>query len=458
MGKETKKAPAAPKAPSAQPTKTTEIKPGICNPNSYVQGLDPNHQVELEKMMHERFYQDRDAAKKYNMTDEMVNGINEAVAIAMICTFANEVEIAQNPFAIRMRTSQLENIRQLAQNVGVSINMKALPQPEADGIIEIPSTAVEVSEPTKQKLREEATVANAATVDFDPLKIENDEQLTDALKQMMIKKQNLIEKIQCPIAFYRSVLINRAANEEEKKEIENMSEPELFSSMSRFLVSAPLVLTGIGSHMYTVTAGTKSPVCAFITLRNASKSKTTGKPTVSEQTIADYVKIIVNWVCNIRVAENTAKIEALKADIKTLEKNKKANAKGIEDAKAKIETAKSNINHIEEVRGYVNAPSSTVADEWPEKFTEKDSTANRIFGAIANSYYDEYNIKEMKIDGVKHNIQQYIGIITNLFLEAGTHMQNYSEANLVNLEPIVTTTQEEEKPEEKKEENESKKA
>lgn len=441
------KAPKAPAAPATETPKNNVATPatGFTNPATYIQGLDPNHQVDLTKMMHETFRLDPNAAKKYNMADETVAAINEANAIAQVCILANEVTFAQNPFAIRMKESQLKALQQIANTVGVSINLTALPAPDAEGTVEIPSTAVEVSEEAKNTLKEENTVANNTGIELDPTKIENDEQLAEALKKLMFDRKNMIDKIQHPIDFYLSykkIQANKGENKEaDLAAINSMSRAEVFEELAKFLKSAPLVISGVGSHMYTITAGTKSPVPAFCMLRNAAKNRKTGAVELDNQTIADYVRIIVKWVGDLRIEEQNKKIADAQKNIEALSKDEKKNAKAIKEVKEKIETFKNNIAHIGDVMSYVVSPSSETVDNWPAAYAEKDNAAIRIYNGIIQCFYDDIEIKEMKIDGIKHNAHQYMGIVTNLFRAAGNTIQNYSEANLVQLEPIGETTE-----------------
>lgn len=462
------KAPAAPAAPATENKNNVATTPvtGFSNPAAYMQGLDPNHQVDLTKMMHETFRMDPNAAKKYNMTDETVAAINEANAIAQVCILANEVAFAQNPFAIRMKESQLKALQQIASTVGVSINVNALPAPDAEGAIEIPSTAVEVSDETKEKLKEENATADKTGIELDPTKIENDEQLAEALKKLMFDRKNMIEKIQHPIDFflaYKKIQANKSDNKEaELAALNAMTRPQVFEELAKFLGSAPLVISGVGSHMYTITAGTKSPVPAFCMLRNAAKNRKTGAVELDNQTIADYVRIMVKWVGDLRIAEQNNKIADAQKNLNVLSKDKKKNAKAIKEVEEKIETFKNNISHINDVTEYVVNPSSETVDNWPAKYTEKDNASIRIYNGIIQCFYDDIDVKEMKLDGVKHNAHQYIGIVTNLFRAAGNTIQAYSEANLVQLEPMGEAPTEE-KPAETQdekpaEEEESKKA
>lgn len=438
------KAPAAPK--TEQPQSTTVVNnnvTGFNTPAAYMQGLDPNHQVDLTKMMHETFRMDPNAAKKYNMSDETVAAINEANAIAQVCILANEVAFAQNPFAIRMKESQLKALQQIANTVGVSINLAALPAPNKEGTVEIPSTAVEVSDETKKKLETERKMEEKL-VELDPTKIENDEQLAEALKKIMTDRKNIIEKIQHPIDFflaYKKIQASKAENkDEELSKLNAMTRPQVFEELAKFLGTAPLVISGVGGHMFTITAGTKSPVYAFSMLRNAAKDRKTGTISIDDQTIADYVRIIVKWVGDLRIAENEKKLTEITANVEALSKDAKKNKKAIDEQNEKKATIEGNISHLKDVQNYVMNPTGDVPDNWPAQFKEKDSAANRIYGAVINTYYDDIEVKEMKRDGVLHNVQQYIGIIHNMFRAPGDSLQNYSEANILALEPIGETT------------------
>ena len=98
---------------------------------------------------------------------------------------------------------------------------------------------------------------------------------------------------------------------------------------------------------------------------------------------------------------------------------------------------------FDEVLSYVLSPSAETLDGIIEGYKEKDTAAVRTFKAISDSYYDEYNIKEMKQDGVRHNLTQYAGIITNLFRDPSAQLDQYSESNLMQLEPIEQKKEEE---------------
>lgn len=455
-----KKAPKAPNAPKA-PQTTAEPKnqpaqqaPVMTEAQAYVRGLSPDKQVDLLKMMHETYRIDPNASEHTGVPVETIAKINHATAIAQVVVLANEVTLGQNPFAITMRKSHIQMLTEVCNEVGVNINQKfitAVPETGGEEVV-VSSQAIEVSEETQKQLKEEEAAKQEAPEVFDPTKIETDEQLMETLKQIMAKNASAFGKLTDATNFYQAYLKIQASKSENKDEelakINKMSMVELFEAMAKFLVSMPVVLKGFSNHLYTITSSSKSPVQAFCAMRNASKNRTTGAPSYSDAEIAQFVRILISWSCDTRIAEQESKIQTATSDIELLKKDEKKNAKGIADLNEKIETYKKNIEHFGEVRQYVIEPSSSVADEWPTMFKEKDKLANLIYGAVVDCYYDDIEVKEMKRDIVVHNVQQYIGVITNMFRNPGNSIQNYSESNILPLEPI--TPAEPENPEESK--------
>lgn len=459
MGKKNNAAPAAPKAPAQKsnkanmvnnPATATAAAPvgSMANYETYVHGLDPNHQVDLIKIIHEKF--DRpNAAQLYGIAEEVVHKIDEATAIASLCILANEVEYAKNPFAIRMHETQLKSLQEISSAVGITFDLSALPAPNEEGVVTIPSTAVQVSEETQKTLKKEHEAA-AKTIEIDPTKIENDDQLADALKKIMSTTTNLFNKIQEPIDFYVAVKKIRAEKSENKedelKAIEAMSRIELFEEITKFLGSAPLLVSSFAQFMYNSLATTKSPVPAFCVLRNSAKNKTTGAVSVDDQAIADYVKIIIKWCVTSKTAEQQNKIATAKADLEVLKKDEKKNKAAIESLNEKIATLEANIKHFDEVLNAVSMPSSDVVNNWRTSYEEKDKNANQIYGQVIRCYYDDIVISEYKHNGVVSNVEQYIGVITNMFRDPLEAIEGYAESNIAPLEPISETTATEKEP------------
>lgn len=420
--------------------------------NNSASGLDPNRQVDLLSMLNQRFFLDKDAAAHTGFSEESIMKINEITACGLVVVLAEEVASGNSNFAVRMRPTQLQAIVDVSKSMGIEINVAALPAPAENGDVTLIAPAVEVSEETKKKVKEEKALAEKK-VELDPTKIENETQLIEALKQIMIKNPNLYQKIAESINFYRAYLgvqAHKSGKKEDTERIKNMSTVDIFNEIADLVGHCPLVMSGVGNHLYTVTAGTKSPVAAFCALRNSARDRKTGVYAIDDATVADYVKIMIKWHINLQIANTEAIIENLKKDIALLSDDKEKNATGIADLEEKIATREKNIEHFNDVLGYVMNPSSEFVNNFLDNYIAHEKNEMKVFKSVADSYYDDIEIKEMKQDGVRKNIHQYVGIITNLFRSGTDAIDGYSVANLVELEPIAQTTEETKDPEDSK--------
>lgn len=428
-----------------------------------VEGLDPNRRVDLLKMMHETFRVDPSATQRYNMSQETVDKINAITAIGQVAALACEITTAKNPFAIRMSKAQLEAIVEVGNEVGVNIDVKALPAPTADGTITVQSENIKVSKEAQKKIKEEHKLEKDAP-ELDPTKITTNEGLVNALTYILSNRLNGYEKISHSINFYKSWLkiqASKAENKDEQiKKIDEMTNAHLLEEISERVSTCPYVLNGMAHYMHTTTAVSKSPISAFAMFRNATKNKKTGVPAIDDTVIADYVKVLVKWVAKSNIKLANEKIETYKKDIDLLSKDAKANEKAIESAKEKIAGIEKSIEYNNNTIALISNPESTVPDTLIEKYKAKDADARRIFKAIVDTYYPGIDLKSVKISDVYHNVEQYAGIITNMFKEPLEKFDNYAEANIVELtkiDPSETQSEEktenEPKQEEKKEES-----
>lgn len=457
-----KQAPAAPAAktnPGTSVQNVVDFKSLMEGMSSEsVRGLDPNHQVDLLHLAHDIYGKDPNAAERYKMKTETVEKINHVVAIGVAVAIAREVTFAKNEFACLMNKAEINTINEFCAEMGIHINTNLLPAPNEEGNIEVPSSAVQVSKETKEKIEEEEVASNKE-VETDPTKIENEEQLIEAIKSILINRPSVYQKVSDAVNFYQAYLKVKASKaenkEEELKKVNGLSRTTLLKEMAKLVGACPLVLNGVGRYMYTTIAQSKSPIAAFCMFRNTTKNKKTGAYVLTDEEIADYVRALVEWTDTVKVAEAEERIKSLEKNLEALKKDEKKNATGIKDTQERIETAKNNIAHLNEVLSYVLSPKAETLEELIKGYDEKDTVAVRTFNAISDSYYDEYNVKEMKQDGVRHNLKQYAGIITNLFRDPSARIDGYSESNLMQLEPIEAPAekhQEEEKPEDSKKE------
>ena len=407
-------------------------------------GLDPNHTVDLLKMMHETYRLDPAAAQKLNISQDDVDKINRITAIGQVAVLTNEIMIAQTPFAVAMRVTQLEAIKEVAPMLGVTIDTKALPAPKSDGTIELPSEAVKISKEAEKAAKEEQAAAQKEVI-TDPTKIENEEQLKDSLLKILVKgngSENFYDKVATAINFYESYLSIQAAKKENKEEelaaLKQKSRVDFLTDIAHLLGKCPFSIGGMAKFMYENAERTKSPVAAFCMLRNASLNKTTGMPQIDDTLIADIVKVLIRWYADSEIITSNEVLAGFEKNMAALKKDEKKNAKAIEQGNQKIANVKKHLEQIETVVSYVNMPPREVIDAFSEDYVDSNREGYkmaRMMGAkIIDTYYPGVKPKEIKQESLVHNLHQYMGIISNMFLPALEQMVDFSEANVSELE------------------------
>lgn len=409
------------------------LRKELMNPSQST--LDANHRVDLLNGLDRHFMQPN-AAAKLGLSQETVDKVNAFTAHGWVAAAAFEMMYGQSEFATTLRVAQLPAFIEAAADMNIVIDQKALPAPSEEGTVQIPSTAIKPSKEAKEQIKKEHDIM-VKKPEVDPTKIDSEEALKEAILFIMADRQNTIEKITDSIDFYRSYLLIQAEKsekaEEAKKSINDKSNVALFEEISKLVHDCPLVITGIGSKMGMFTGTTKSPISAFCMLRNAAKNRKTGEYALSDQEVADLTRIIVVWTTNLKIEKYKKNIEDHEKNLAELNKNKKANAAGIEDVKAKIESCKNSIEHLEEIISCVTNPSSEVVDTLLDKYAEKDRAAQSIFKQILEGYYLDVDAEKAEIADIKHNVQQRAGIIVNLFRDATTPLVQYNEANLTEM-------------------------
>lgn len=395
----------------------------------------------LKTMVHDN----PNAAEYYGMSDESVKQINHFTLAGFATVLAIEVMQKKSPFAVTMLAKQPEAINAISQYTGVSIDTKYLPAPNEKGEIEVPSEAVQITEEAKKGLKEEQEAANRS-VELDPTKIKDDEELRNSLLNILVKGNgvtNFYQKVLVAVNFYRTYLSKKAkdaGNEEEYESIKKMGTCDILSAIAKFLGKCTFSIEGMAKYMYEQTERTKSPVVAFCQLRDANikVNEDSGNTQVDDQNIADIVKVLIRWYADSEIKSANDSIAAQEKNIEVLKKDEKKNAKGIENSNKFIETIKKRISDIETVVTYVNVPSREVIDSFKNDYVDNKAEgfkiARMVGSKIAKSYYPNADLKNVKMDSLVHNLQQRMGIITNIFLPALNKISNYSEANLTELE------------------------
>lgn len=357
-------------------------------------------------------------------------------------------------------------------NMGIAIpDFKALPQPTEEeladqGIKLLPAEtrilnvkANDVDKEVVEKKKKEIEDAKKAVTTTDPTKIENEEQLKNALLALLISvKDDPDKRIQRAINFYQSYLkiqANKLENEDEKKaemeRINAIARIDLLKTITEIVGDSPFIFGGIGKLYCGHMAQTGSPIFPFCRHRQAATNNKTGVVDHDDQFIADIVKTIVTWTCNSvinganqTIAEQKRAIEKRKGDVS----HKKA-------AETVIKAQEEKIANQQELLNIINNPSFDIVDNLKENYKSEDEnsdgykSARRLVRNIMDTYYRGIDVNTVDEDSLLHNCAQRGGVILNLFRGPLTKNNNYSEANLGELKIIEKPAEEEKTKEEK---------
>lgn len=402
-------------------------------------GMDLNHVVDAltgyKGMMHDNPH----AAEDYNLSPEAVKKFNGIVAIGFMNAIAIEITTGTDEWAKRMNATQLEVLREVAPLLGIEIDTKLLPAPEADGSVVVSKKAIKVSKETQKAIAEEAK----KKIPTNPTEVENDEQLADALTAFLSdpKITRPFERFMRAVNFYRAYLTIQANKSDDKEaelaKIAATTNAELLQDISQ-MATCPIVVQGFGKYLRGTVEDTKSIVHAFCAFRDASKNRATGMPAVDDEEIAAIVRVLLVWSCSEAIKEETAKLNLIKKGIETLKKDEKANAKAIESETKKIPGQEARIEHYRSIINIVMAPSFDIADNFVTDYNTQGSDAFGIarkhFGIVMNSYYPGASIDENTLVTALANVQQRIGIIINMFTDPAARKVEYSINNLKEAE------------------------
>ena len=128
--------------------------------------MDRNHQVDLLKMAHDRFFLDEKAAEHTGFPQGTIDKLNHINALGIAVCVCNEVKYGTSDFAVVIRKSALPELTEALNEIGVNFDgTKLLPSKDDADAVEVPASAVQVSEETSKKLEEDAK-ARAATAGF----------------------------------------------------------------------------------------------------------------------------------------------------------------------------------------------------------------------------------------------------------------------------------------------------
>lgn len=418
--------------------------------------MDRNHQVDLLKMAHDRFFLDENAAEHTGIPQGAIDKLNHINALGIAVCMCNEVKYGSSDFAVVIRKSALPELKEALKEIGVNFDeAKLLPSADDAEAVEVTGAAVTVSEETSKKLEEDAE-ARAATAGkvFDPTKIKNEEELKKALSGFlaMNRDSKLMDSIMQCVNFYkayRSIEAKRAIESAEKtlketkdkeykanaekaltsakndlERIKNMSFHDVFREVVSFTGRVGTLTYGIGSHLFNVTATSGSPVSAFCELRDHSTDKNTGICKYTDNQIADAVKCLVLIGADDVRSKGTALLEA---ENKLPEKDR---------VKDHIDTANKNIAFADKATAAVLAAPGNFVENLKQNFLDGNNFAKKTVISIKRAYYRNVPpemMAKVKPDSMLDNATQYAGIISNLFRNPSDPLAGYAKENIIDL-------------------------
>lgn len=418
--------------------------------------MDRNHQVDLLKMAHDRFFLDENAAEHTGIPQGTIDKLNHINALGIAVCICNEVKYGTSDFATVIRKSALPELIEAMNEIGVKFDeTKLLPSTEDAEAVEVTGAAVQVSEETSKKLEEDAK-ARAATAGkvFDPTKIKDEEELKEALSGFlaMNRDSKLMDSIMQCVNFYkayRSIEAKRAIESAEKtlkntkdknykanaekalasaksnlERINNMSFHDMFREVVNLTGRVGTLTYGIGAHLFNVTATSGSPVSAFCELLDHSTDKNTGVCKYTDNQIADAVRCLVL----ISADEVRSKGKIL------LEEENKLPEK--ERVQAHIDTANKNIAFADKATAAVLAAPGEFVENLKKNFLDGNSFAKKTVISIKRAYYRDVvpeMMAKVKPDSMLDNATQYAGIISNLFRNPSDPLAGYAKENIIDL-------------------------
>jgi len=419
---------------------------------SYAQngGLDANRRIDLLTGLRIMFHDDPVVAKNLGLTEEVVNTINGITALGFAAAFIDEVQFGPSGWAAKMRVAQLEQLKAVMPLLGVQIDTKALPAPDKDGNITVPKEAIKVSKEAKEKTAAEKKLnddAKSGKKEYltDLTKIETDEQLKEALEFQLTNKDNPrpVARLVTTAQFYRSYLEANAEKANDPKaelaKIHEFTLSDLLQDIST-MVEPTFVTAGFGKMLCISAETSNCVVSAFNMFKRACFDKKLNKYEYTDEEIAAFVRVLIVWYAN-------SKIASLGKDLKVLSKDAKANAKAIDGCNNAIK-------HFQGLIALTTDPDFSIIDELPDAYNNVENANHKCAEAIVKSvietYYKDAEVNDLTTPVIVLNAQQYSGVTLNLFRDPLTKRDDYT------LEKLVAMPEAPAKEEEKPAEEESK--
>ena len=436
-----------------------DLTEAATNYNSKQQGgLDANHQVDILMGLKGMIHDDPQAGAKYDIPEGSINAINKVVTNGFIIAMINEIEFGKSPFAMRMKMSQLEAIKEFAPMLGVNIDTTALPAPDADGNVVVESKDVIISEETKTAAKAAKKIEDEKPT-MNPAEIKNEAQLKKSLDFIFgdTKVPQIYDRIENAVNFYKSylqIVAKKANNDAEYTKIENTSRVDLLSEISKICHDIPFSTMGLARYMGEMVGTQKSPLSAFLSLKKASMAST-AKVKPGDQLLADMVKVLVIWTAQSNIEKFEARIKECNKNLEVLNKDPKKNAEGIKSINEGIKKHNESIDYLNDNIRIMELPSTDIVKNLflaANNIDAEDPTsvvngqvAKRIIADITNIYYPDTDMSDPdNVETLNNNVVQMAGIIINMFREPNANDITYSIGNLKEVKKVAPTKPEKE--------------
>lgn len=466
MGKKTKNPPVeAPVVKKEEQEVRTQEMPNA-KPAGVPEGMNQHDKVTftacLQHRKDEMIRNGGESAEKYNALTILEDSMIIDIAVT-------ELVIRKNPNALILTANEKNYgaVQLLAKDMGVTLpDFKSLPKPTkeqlkaagleaAPGQVALCLESKDVTEEAKKKKKEEQKLIDEAMSgkkDYlkDHTKIENDEQLREALEFQLGNPAitNPIERLITASQFYRSyreALAEKA--DDPQAELAKIHESTLADLLQEIttMVKPTFVATGFGKRLGTLAEDANSIIPAFCGFKNCVINRNTGKYKYTDEEIAMFTRVLIVWYASSKVAEYSEAIKAKEENIATLKKSdEKANAKAIESETKKIAGLKSAITHFNSMISLTSEPTFDLVDNFIAAYNNNDDKdhirARAIAKEIISTYYRDVEIPELEFDTLLLNIQQHAGIILNLFNSPVGRRDDYSPENLIDITSTGTDT------------------
>ena len=458
MAKDKTKAPKV-EAPVVEPAaKKSETAETVVADMNAKKGLTQSEKLQFATELRHRV---SELKEEENPPMALIAGYNMMRDVTFIDLAAGEIACGASATGFIFSGNEIayKALTAAAASLGVSLpEFKSLPTPskkqlEEVGLVGVGSaklltiTDKDVSKDAKKQKKAEKKINDEAASGEKPYlkdhtKIETDEQLKEALGFQLVNSDiaNPVDRLVTAAQFYRAYLEARAEKsdntEAELAKIHSFSLADLLQDIST-MVPPTFTASGFGKMLCVSAETSNSVVSAFNMFKRACYDRKTKKYRYSDEDIAAFVRVLIVWWASSQIANLSDNIDGWNDSIKTLSKDAKANAKGIESAKSKIEGCQSAITHFQDMIALTTDPSFDLADNFIAIYKDKENAdhryAEKLYKSVMDTYYDGVDIPELEFDTALLNVQQRIGIVLNMFTSPLVKRDEYSENNLIAL-------------------------